>query len=232
MNALPIDDPDLWLAFRATVARDLRLAFRRLGDLGTPLVFFGIVCTLFPLALGPSPELLKTLGPGVIWVAVLMAQLLSADTVFRTDFDDGTLEQWIMSGHPTTAIVFAKIMTHWMVTGMPLVLVSPLLAETYRLPLTAVPVLIVSLALGSVVLAMLGALGSALTLGARQSSALISLLILPLAMPILIFGARAVSLAVAGGSASSALYLLAALAVLSVTLVPFAAALAIRISID
>ncbi len=222
----------MFVAIRALMRRESLLAFRRAGDLLTPLVFFAMICTLFPLALGPSRELLTELGPGVVWVAALLAQLLSANSIFREDLNDGSLELLVLSGQPLPALVAAKLLAHWLVTGVPLVLVSPLLAFSYQLDSGSIPVLMCSLALGTLILAMLGGLASALTLASRQGSALVSLLVLPLAMPVLIFGARAVSLSMEGQSAAGAMKLLAALCLLGVTLIPLAVAPAVRIGTD
>ncbi len=216
----------------AVVRRELKLAFRRVGDLTTPLVFFAIVCTLFPLALGPSRELLAMIGPGIVWVAALLAQLLSASSIFRQDYEDGALELYILAGQPLAALVLAKVLAYWLVTGLPLVLVSPLLAISYQLPGEAIDVLLITLALGTLVLSFLGALGAALTLASRQGSALLSLLVVPLSLPVLIIGARAVSLAASGASAAAAVKLLLAAALLGLVLAPLAIGPALRIGVD
>lgn len=216
----------------AIIGREFRLAYRRLGDLATPLAFFAIVCTLFPLALGPDTATLQLLGPGVVWVAALLAQLLTAHSLFKQDMDDGSLELVILAGQPLAVLALCKVLAYWLVTGVPLVLVSPVLAASYQLPSEANATLAVSLALGTLILALLGGLGAALTLAARQGSSLVSLLVLPLAMPVLIFGARAVSLAANGASPLGGIKLLAALALLSVCLLPFAIAAALRIGVD
>ncbi|MEL7537905.1 MAG: heme exporter protein CcmB [Pseudomonadota bacterium] len=216
----------------AIVRRELLLSLRRIGDLTTPLVFFAIICTLFPLALGPSRELLALIGPGIVWVAALLAQLLTASSIFRQDFEDGSLELYILAGHPLAALVVAKVLAYWLITGLPLTLVSPLLAVGYQLSGEAVWVLMVSLALGTLVLSLLGALGAALTLASRQGNALLSLLVVPLSLPVLIVGARAVALAATGGVAAAALKLLAAGALLGIVLAPLAIAPALRIAVD
>ena len=224
--------PSLSGALGAILRRELLLAFRRLSDTLTPLVFFAIVCALFPLALGPERGQLTAIGPGIVWVAALLAQLLSLDSVFRDDFADGSLEQYALSGQPLAWIAAAKIVAYWVVSGLTLVLVSPLLAVTYGYPIAAMPTLALSLALGTFVLACLGATGAALTLSARNAGALLSLLVMPLAMPVLIFGARAAQLAAGGASPAAAVKLLAALAILGLVLAPFAVAAALRISLD
>ena len=222
----------LTTAFVAVVRRELLLSLRRLGDLTTPLMFFAIVCTLFPLALGPSRELLALIGPGVVWVAALLAQLLTASSIFRQDFEDGALELYILGGQPLAWIVLARVLAYWLVTGVPLALFSPLLAVAYQLPATAIPELMLSLTLGTLLLAMLGALGAALTLASRQGNALLSLIVVPLSLPVLIVGARAVSLAASGNSAAAAMKLLAAGALLGTVLAPLAIAPALRIALD
>ncbi|MEM8983906.1 MAG: heme exporter protein CcmB [Pseudomonadota bacterium] len=216
----------------AIVHRELLLAMRRVGDLTTPLVFFAVICTLFPLALGPSRELLAIIGPGVVWVAALLAQLLTASSIFRQDFEDGALELYILAGQPLAGLMAARIVAYWLVTGLPLTLVSPLLAVTYQLPVAAVTTLMASLALGTLILAFLGGLGAALTLAARQGNALLSLLVVPLSLPVLIVGARAVALAAAQSDASAALKLLGAGALLSIVLAPLAVGPALRIAVD
>ncbi|MEM1261551.1 MAG: heme exporter protein CcmB [Pseudomonadota bacterium] len=224
--------PSLAAAVRAVIHRELLLAMRRIGDLTTPLVFFAVICTLFPLALGPSRELLALVGPGVVWVAALLAQLLTASSIFRQDFEDGALELYILAGQPLAGLIAAKVIAYWVVTGLPLTVVSPLLAVTYQMPAAAVITLMASLALGTLILAFLGALGAALTLAARQGNALLSLLVVPLSLPVLIVGARAVALSSAQSDATAALKLLAAGALLSVVLAPLAVAPALRIAVD
>ncbi len=224
--------PQMRIAIAAILGREFRLAFRRVGDLVTPLAFFAIVCTLFPLALGPGREELRLIGPGVVWVAALLAQLLSANTLFRQDHDDGSLELMLLSGQPLSVLAACRVIAYWLVTGLPLVLLAPLFAASFQLPIAASGTLMAALALGTFLLALLGALGAALTLAARQGSALVSLLVLPLAMPILIFGARAVALDAVGASPSGALKLLLALTLLGITLVPLALAGALRIGTD
>ncbi|MEM7277896.1 MAG: heme exporter protein CcmB [Pseudomonadota bacterium] len=223
-------DASLRIALLSVAKLEILLAFRRAGDLLLPLIFLTMICSLFPLAIGPERNVLVLIGPGVVWVGAILAQLLRAQSLFREDFADGTLELFILCGQPLAALVTLKLLAHWLVSGLPLALMSPVLAATYQLPMSTVPVLVGSLALGTLVLTLLGALGAALTLLSRQSSVLLSLLVLPLSMPVLIFGARAVSLAAQGQSAAAALKLLAALAILGLTLAPLAIAPAIRIS--
>ena len=218
-------------AFVALVRRDLLLAFRRRTELLFPVIFLLVVISLFPLGIGPSPQLLARIAPGVIWIAALLATVISLDSLFRSDFDDGALDQLLLSVHPTPVLVLAKVLAHWMVTGIPLLLLSPLLAVLLHLPTDAIGVLLATLALGSPVLSLVGAIGVALTVGLRRGGVLLSLLILPLYIPVLIFAANAVGNAAAGLIITGQLYFLAALLVLSLTLAPVAAAAALRISL-
>lgn len=219
-------------SFLAVLRRDLLLALRDRGELSNPLVFFLIIASLFPLALGSSPQLLQAVAPGVLWVAALLVSLLSLDPLFRSDYEDGTLEQLLLSPQPLTLLVLAKILAHWLVTGLPLVLASPLLGLMLNLPDGALPVLMATLVLGTPMLSALGAIGIALTVGLRRGGVLLSLLILPLYVPLLIFGASAVDAAGAGVPVAGHLYLLAAMMLLSLALAPLAAAAALRISLD
>jgi len=219
-------------ALLAVVRRDLRIAFRRLADLASPLMFFAIVITLFPLAISPEPAVLRQIGPGVLWVAALLATLLALNTLFRSDFDDGSLEQLALSTHPLPLLVFGKILAHWLISGVPLVLLSPLLALSYDLSSNTLQVLALALLIGTPTLSLLGSIGAALTAGVRQAGGLLALLVLPLMLPVLVFGARATTLAATGQDPAGPLYLLAALAVLAVTLGPFATAAAVRVSLE
>ena len=219
-------------ALLAVVRRDLRIAFRRLADLASPLMFFAIVITLFPLAISPEPAVLRQIGPGVLWVAALLATLLALNTLFRSDFDDGSLEQLALSTHPLPLLVFGKILAHWLISGVPLVLLSPLLALSYDLSSNTLQVLALALLIGTPTLSLLGSVGAALTAGIRQAGGLLALLVLPLMLPVLVFGARATTLAATGQDPAGPLYLLAALAVLAVTLGPFATAAAVRVSLE
>ena len=229
-----IDDerpmPGLWAGIIAVARRDLLLAWKRPGDVLNPLFFFAMVATLFPLAVGPSTEQLEFSGPGVLWVAALLAMLLSLNSLFVSDFEDGSLEQMLVSPLPLSAMALGKSAAHWLTSGLPLVLVSPLLAMTFRMPASVTGVLMLTLLLGTISLSLLGAIGAALTVGLHRGTALLSLLVLPLAMPVLIFGARTVSLVAAGDGVAGGLYFLAAYAVLIVSIGPFATAAALRIS--
>jgi len=212
--------------------RELLLGFRRPDQLLQPLVFFLIVTTLFPLALSPQLSLLRDMAPGVLWVSALLASLLSIDALFKGDADDGTLEQLVLSGVPLGVIVIAKTLAHWLVSGAALVVVSPLVAMALGIPFAAFGTMMLSLALGTLTLSWLGAIGAALTVGLRRGSMLLSLIVLPLASPLLIFGASATDRAITGSGSAGALYLLAALCVLTSTLAPLAIAAALRITLE
>jgi len=212
--------------------RDLSLSLRRPDQLVQPLVFFLIVTTLFPLSLSPESSLLRQMAPGVLWVAALLAALLSMDGLFRGDAEDGTLEQLVLSGQALGAIVIAKTLAQWLVSGAALVLISPLVATALAIPVTAFPVMMLSLGLGTLTLSWLGAIGAGLTVGLRRGSVLLSLIVLPLAMPLLIFGANATDRAIGGESAAGALYFLGSLCLLTTTLAPLAAAAALRITLE
>jgi heme exporter protein B len=214
----------------ATTRRDLLLAWKRPGDVLNPLFFFAMVCTLFPLAVGPSAEQLEFSGPGVLWVAALLATLLSLNSLFLSDHEDGSLDQLVLSPQPLPLLALAKAAAHWLITGLPLVLVSPLIAVTFQMPAGTIGIMMVTLAFGTVSLSMLGSIGAALTVGLHRGTALLSLLILPLAMPVLIFGARTVALSSAEDAVAAGVYFLAAYCMLAVTLAPFATAAALRIS--
>jgi heme exporter protein B len=219
-------------AFGLVVHRELRLSFRRPEQLLQPLVFFLIVTTLFPLGLNLQLSLLRDMSPGVLWVAALLSSLLSLDSLFKSDADDGTLEQLALCGRELTLIVVAKTLAHWLVTGVALVLVSPLVGIALGIPAAAFATMMLSLAVGTLTLSWLGAIGAALTVGLKRGNVLLSLIVLPLAMPLLIFGAGATDRAISGESTAGALYFLAALCVFTCTLAPFAATAALRITIE
>ena len=221
-----------WDAFLLVIHRELSLSFRRPEQLIQPLMFFLIVTTLFPLGLSVQLSLLRDMAPGVLWVAALLSSLLSLDSLFKSDADDGTLEQLALSGQGLTVIVAAKTCAHWLVTGVPLVVVSPLVAIALNIPNEAFAVMMLSLCLGTLTLSWLGAIGAGLTIGLRRGNVLLSLVVLPLAMPLLIFGAGATDRAIADLSAAGALYFLAALCVFTSTLAPFATSAALRITLE
>ena len=224
--------PGLMRAVRVVIARDLRLAVRHWDQVVQPLIFFVVVTTLFPLAISPALEQLKQIAPGVIWVAAMLASLLALESLFRPDVEDGTMEQWVLSGQPLSVLLLAKTATHWMLTGLPLVLMAPLVGTGLGLPSSAWSVIGASLALGTGCLSVLGAIGAALTVSVRRGSVLLALLVLPLEMPALIFGARAIDLAIHGESVAGPLNLLAAMLLLFVSLGPWAMAAAMRISVE
>lgn len=222
--------PGVFAAVRALALRDLSLAWKRPGDVLNPLFFFAMVAALFPLAVGPSAEQLRFIGPGVLWVAALLATLLSLNSLFLSDYEDGSLEQMLVSPLPLPALALGKSAAHWLTSGLPLVIVAPVIAMTYQMSLAVTGILMLTLLLGTISLSLLGSVGAALTVGLHRGTALLSLLILPLAMPVLIFGARTVSLAAAGDGVASGLYFLAAYVALMLSITPFATAAALRIS--
>jgi heme exporter protein B len=221
-----------WEAGALLMRRDLRLALRRPGEWLQPLGFFVVVIMLFPLSMDPQMSRLRDIAPGALWVAALLSSLLALELLFRDDAQDGTLEQLAISGIPLAWLLLAKTVVHWILTGIPLVLIGPLLATALGAPNAAIPGVMASLLLGSVALSLLGATGAGLTLGLRRGGVLLALIVLPLAVPVLIFGARATTLAIALEPLSAPLYLLASLAVLGLTLAPLAAAAAVRISLE
>ena len=224
-------DESLGRAFLAMLKRDLTLAYRHRGELANPLLFFVIVVSLFPLGVGPGPDVLSTIAPGIIWVAALLAAMLALDGMFRSDFADGSLEQIALSHQPLSVLILAKVLAHWLITGLPLILIAPLLGVLLFLPEPAMLALVASLALGTPVLSLIGAIGMGLTVGLKRGGVLLSLLVLPLYVPVLILGAVAVNDAAAGLIVTGHLKWLAVLMVASITLSPLAPAAAVRISI-
>lgn len=218
--------------FSCIVRRDLLLAFRRRSDVLNTLVFFVIVVSLFPLGVGPEPNQLRAMAPGVIWVAALLASMLALNRLFAADFADGTLEQMALSPEPLFLLVIAKVLAHWLVAGLPLVLIAPVLGIQFDMPAEAIAVMAASLVLGTPVLSLIGAVGAALTLGVRGGGVLVALLVLPLYVPVLVFGAGAVVASSAGLSAQAHLLLIGASLALSLVLSPWATAMALRISLD
>jgi heme exporter protein B len=212
--------------------RQMVLAMRRPIDIGNPLLFFAMVVALFPLGLGPAPEKLAGIAPGVLWITALLSNLLTADGVFRSDFEDGSLEQLLLAPQPLYLSVLAYIGAHWLTTGLPLALLAPLFGLMLNLPVAALGTLVSSLLLGTAVLSLLGAIGAALTVGLKRGGMLVSLLILPLYMPVLIFGTAAVQGAVTGIPTGPYQAVLGAMLCLSIALVPLAVAAGLRISID
>lgn len=219
-------------AFFAVVRRDLLLAFRRRAEMANPLFFFVLVVTLFPLAVGAQPNLLQAMAPGVIWVSALLAALLSLDGLFRSDFEDGSLEQLLLSPHPLSILVLGKIISHWLVTGLPLLLVAPLLALFLGLPGKAMPTLWLTLILATPLLSLIGAIGVALTVGLRRGGMILSLLVLPLYVPVLIFASGAVDRAASGLPVSAQINILLAMLLLALVLTPLPTAAALKMSVN
>jgi heme exporter protein B len=212
--------------------RQLTLAARRPIEIGNPLLFFAMVIALFPLGLGPAPDKLAGFAPGILWIIALLSSLLTSDTVFRGDFEDGSLEQLLLAPQPLFMSVLAYIVAHWLITGFLLALISPLFALMINLPTDAIGALMASLLLGTAVLSLVGGIGAALTVGLKRGGMLISLLILPFYMPVLIFGSAAVQNAVIGVTAAPYLAILGAMLCLAIALAPFAIAAGLRISVD
>lgn len=219
-------------AARLVVERDLRIAFRNAPQVAQPIAFFAVVTTLFPLALTPELSQLRQVAPGVLWVAALLASLLAIEYLYRDDATDGTLEQFALSGQSLTWLLFAKTLSHWTLSGLPLALAAPFAAMALGAPAASWPGVLASVALGTVALSLLGAISAGLTLGVKRGGALLSLLTLPLAVPLLIFGASATERAIEGQSIAAPMYLLGAFAALGITLAPLAASAAVRISLE
>ncbi len=219
-------------AVRQLLARDLTLAMRRRAEAANPLLFFVLVTALFPLGIGSDPNLLRSIAPGIIWVGALLASMLSLESIFRSDFEDGTLEQLLMSAHPLPVLVLSKVLAHWLITGVPLLLISPLLGVLLNMSGDSVVVLMATLALGTPILSLIGAIGVALTVGLRRGGVILSLLVLPLYVPVLIFASHAVGSAAAGMPVTGQLYMLGAFLALALVLAPLPTAAALRISLS
>jgi heme exporter protein B len=227
-----VERPGLMEAARSLVLRDLRLVWRRRGDALQPALFALLVVVLFALALGGESGKLAAVAPAVLWLAVLLAGLLSLDSLFRGDAEDGSLEQWMLAPVPLAWLVGVRTLMHWATTALPLLIATPLLGEMLQLPHAQLPVLMLSLALGTPLLSLLGAVVAALTVGMRRSGILVALLALPLYVPVLVFGAGSVAASAQGLDVAGALLLLAAGLVLAALLAPLAAATAIRIALN
>ncbi len=219
-------------AFARLVARDLRLALRQRADAGMVVLFFVLTAALFPLAVGPEPNLLARMAPGIIWVTALLAVLLSLERLFLADYEDGSLELLALAPLPLEATVLAKALAHWLTTGLPLVVAGPLLALLYNMDAAGLPMLVLAMALGSPSLSLIGAFGAALTLGARRGGVLIPLLVLPLNIPVLIFGVAAIDAALAGLSPRPHLLFLGALFLVTLVTAPLAGAAALRQALE
>jgi heme exporter protein B len=213
-------------------ARDLLIAARRKSDVLTTFFFFVIVVSLFPLGVGPQADTLREIAPGVVWVAALLAAMLSLARLFGSDYADGTLEQLVLTAQPLSLLVLAKVLAHWLTTGLPLILIAPLLGLQFNLPAGALATLTLSLLIGTPALSLIGAVGAALTLGVRGGGALTALLVLPLYVPVLVFGAGAVAASATGMSTAGHLSLLAAMSLAALVFAPWATALALRIALE
>ncbi len=219
-------------AWLAVLKRDLLLAFRRRADIASTLFFFVIVSSLFPLGVGSDSAILSMMAPGVLWVAALLAGMISLTRMFSTDYADGSLEQMLLSPQPLPLLVSAKILAHWLVCGLPLIFLAPIIGVQYALSGDAISVLMISLLIGTPALSLIGSIGAALTLGVRGGGLLLALLVLPLYIPVLIFGALAVSASQHAMPTGAHLSLLGAMLILAFLLAPFAAAMALRISLE
>ena len=224
--------PAMIRVFVALVGRDVSIALRRRADAAAALFFFVVAASLFPLAIGPEPELLRAIGPGLIWVSALLAAMLSLPRLFTSDYVDGSLEQMMLIAQPLSVVILAKIFAHWVTTGVPLALLSPLLGLQFGLPKSSLMILVVSLLLGTPVLSLLGGIGAALTLGVRGSSALIALLTLPLYIPVLIFGAGAIEQGASGADVAPYLLLLAACLAFTLVFAPWAIGAAVKLAVE
>lgn len=225
-------DVRLGRAALALARRDLLLAWRRVGDALNPLMFFVMVALVFPLAVTPEPEFMRQLAPGILWVAALLASLIGLNALFAPDFQDGTLEQQALSALPLGFIALVRVLGHWLTTGLPLVALAPVIAVPLGFPANSLGVLLLLLLIGTLVFSLLGAIGAALTVSLRSSGLLLPVLILPLAVPVLIFGARGAQMAMNGTWPSGPLYMLGFLLMLALSLGPLAMAGALRISLD
>jgi heme exporter protein B len=219
-------------AFAAIVRRDLVLAMRRRSEIANPVLFFILVITLFPLGIGAQPKLLQAIAPGIIWVSALLATMLSLDSLFRSDFDDGSLEQILLSPHPTSILVLGKITAHWLTTGLPLLIVAPLLAIFLGMPNQSLSILLLTLFLGTPILSLIGAVGVALTVGLRRGGMILSLLVLPLYVPVLIFASNAVEMASSGLPVNAQISILISMLLMALVLAPWPTAAALKMSIN
>jgi len=227
-----ISSPTLGRAFYSLLKRDLLLAFRHRSEMINPLMFFVLVVTLFPLGTGAETQLLKSMAPGIIWVAALLAAMLSIDSVFRSDFEDGSLELLILNPYPTSILVLAKVLVHWLITGLPLVIIAPLLALFLGLDQDVIGLLVLTLLLGTPVLSLVGAVAMALTVGLKRGGILLSLLVLPLYVPVLIFATNAVEMSMSGLPVTAQLWILGSFLLLAITLTPWPTAAALKLSLS
>lgn len=218
--------------FFALLQRDMRLAFRRVGQYVNPLLFFAVVTSLFPLALAPEPELLRAVGTGVVWVAAMLASLLLLERLFQSDLDDGVLDQILLAGEPLVIGVYARLLGHWLTTGLPLLVVAPAIAMSFYLPWSVMPIMLAGLFFATLGISVLGGIGAALTLSARTGGGLVGLLVLPLMSPLLVFGAMATDFALHDEATLGPLLLLAAFAVMAWSLGPWVIAGALRVACE
>ena len=219
-------------AFMATLKRDLLIAVKRRNDIVNPFVFFVIVVSLFPIGISPESAVLRQIAPGVVWIAALLASMLSMDSLYRADFEDGSLEQLLLNPNSLYLLVFAKNIAHWTVSGLPVIVVSPLLAYMLSLPAAGYPALIVTLLLGTPVISLLGSIAVALTVGLGSRGLILAVIVLPMSVPVLIFGTLAVQNSLVGGSPLGYLALLGAMLAAAISLAPVATAAALRISLN
>jgi heme exporter protein B len=219
-------------ALLTIIRRDLLVAFRRRAELVNPILFYVIVVTLFPLGVSPDKEFLSQLAPGVVWVAALLAALISMESIFRQDFDDGSVEQLFLSQHPPTLLIFGKVIAHWLITGLPMLIIVPLMALLLYIPNNAIPTLFITVLIGTPILSLIGAIGVALTSGLRGGGVLLGLLVLPLYIPVLIFASGAVSAAIDGLSSAGHLAMLCAGLILALILAPLAISASLKISMN
>lgn len=218
--------------FLHLIQRDLILAMRNKGQIFNSLIFFGLVILLFPIGINASEKLLSEIAPGLVWIAALLASMLSLDNLFKEDFQDGTIEQWTLSKHSLFSFAWARLFSHWVISCVPLIIVAPVFALSLNLPNNAIGVLILSLLLGTPLLTFIGGIGVALTTGLNKSSLLLPLLVIPFYIPVLIFGSSAVEVSASGWSAAGQLYILAGLLILGITLAPFAVAASLRMGVS
>ena len=224
--------PSAWSGMLSMLRRDLRIALRERTDMAQPVLFFVVVVSLFPLSATPDQQLLRTAGPGIIWVAALLSTLLALDSIFRPDYEDGSLEQLALGPHPLSLLVLAKTVAHWLVSALPLIIISPLLGVLMQLPFDAIWILFLALLAGTPALSLVGSVGVGLTVGIRRNGILLSLLVLPLYVPALIFGSGAVQASLISQDPLPHLLLLAAFSLFSLAVCPLAAAAAVRISLN
>lgn len=232
MNGGADSMPRLGAVFISSLKRDLIIAFRRKNDLANPFMFFFIVVSLFPLAISPERAVLSSLAPGIIWIAALLASMLSLDSLFRSDFEDGSLELMLLAPQPLFFLVLAKNAAHWLVSGLPVVLISPILAYMLGLPEQAYGILFLTLLLGTPVVSLIGSMAVALTVGLGSRGLILALITLPMSVPVLIFGTLAVQAQLTGGSVSGYLALLLAMLAVAISLAPLVSATALRISVN